>query len=393
VTSSRINYLDGLRGLLAIIVFFHHFLYAFAPDIIFGGSYTDFLSKNPYSLKRLVALTPLNFFFNPGAAILFFFILSGYVQTRSYFETNNFSILQKSFIKRYFRLAIPTVAVVVLVYVFHRLHLIRNELIPPNELSGDWIKSQLPDTLNFSGALLNGIFDSFAGNSKYYQILWTMSIEIANSYLVLILAMATHNLSNRRWFFLLWLLTQLFLTKTYNGAAFTVGMLLASLYHKSATFDQIFSRLPVKLACWIIGLYFGTYPYTGYLGSTAKSVYSLISFFDDYIHLISYLIGVCFMFCALLYSPGVQRLLTSKTLSFFGNISYMFYLVHLLLIFSFSSWMHVALSNSTSHTTRLWINGLSSFAIITAVSYILYRLIDRPTLNLCNKYTRKIFGI
>src|SRR5687768_12215241 len=112
---NRVRYLDGLRGILALIVFLHHFLYCFAPTIIFGGEYREFLRTGPSTPAKLLALTPVNFIFNPLTAIIFFFILSGFVQTYNYFQKPDLKFLQKSFLKRYIRLAVPLIAVVMLV--------------------------------------------------------------------------------------------------------------------------------------------------------------------------------------------------------------------------------------------------------------------------------------
>ena len=112
--SHRIKYLDGLRGVLAVIVFVHHYFYLFCPDLVFGGNYEDFTNTGAFSFYKIIALTPINIFFNPGMAIHFFFLLSGYVQTQSYFLNPDVSFLQKSMLKRYFRLAIPVVSVLML---------------------------------------------------------------------------------------------------------------------------------------------------------------------------------------------------------------------------------------------------------------------------------------
>src|SRR5688572_2860924 len=146
MSDDRLRYLDGLRGILAIIVFLHHFFYIFYPDIIFGGNYEEYLRKG-MSFEKFMAFTPLNMLFNPGTAIHFFFFLSGYVQSFHYLKNPELGILQKSFIKRYFRLAIPTLIVMLLIFTFHKLHLITKDYIPPDPVTGSWTKSMLPDNL------------------------------------------------------------------------------------------------------------------------------------------------------------------------------------------------------------------------------------------------------
>ena len=196
----RISYLDGLRGLLAIIVFVHHFLYAFCPGVVFGGDYETFLSGH-CTAERIFALTPINILFNPGTAINFFFLLSGYVQCLPYFLKQDLFLVQKNFIKRYFRLALPTLAVVLMVFAFQHLLLIDKSHFPPNPLTHEWIQSMMPNTLTFFQTLRYGLFDCFNSKSQNYQVLWTMPVELYNSWMVLILLMLTHRLKTN-WVFL-----------------------------------------------------------------------------------------------------------------------------------------------------------------------------------------------
>jgi len=389
-SSNRINYLDGLRGVLALIVFVHHFLYAFYPEIIFGGNYQEFLS-NAFNFKKFIALTPINIVFNPGMAILFFFLLSGYVQTQSYFENNNLLFLQKSFIKRYFRLAVPTLLVLLLVFVFQKLHLVHNNWFPQNNLSGNWAKSLLPDNMNFFQVIYHGVFECFMGNTRYYQILWTMPIELLNSYIVLILCMSTHGLKNKVWFFVAWLLVQLFFLHSYNGAAFTFGMLFAFFRKSTVVFQQQLERPAIKYSALILGVYFASYPYTGYQGAVLNSIYRPISFFEVYPHIISFLIGSVLLFAAFSSSVRIQKLLGKKLFLFFGKISFMFSLVHFLLLFSFSPWLYRQLISSVSFEANMLITATVSLMLICLVSLVLHKIVDAPVVSLCNRYVNRIF--
>ena len=387
----RILYLDGLRGILAIIVFLHHFFYAFYPELIFGGNYQDFMQKGPLSLQRLVALTPLNILFNPGFAIHFFFLLSGYVQTRTYFIKPDISFLQKSLLKRYFRLAVPVLSVVLLVFFFHRLHFIHKELIPVNELNSGWLKSLVPNTLTFFQAIVEGLSNCFRGNSRYYQVLWTMPTELVNSFVVLTLLLITHNLKHQTQVFVFLILVQFVILNEYYSVAFVCGMLFAKLEMNSIRFKTIFSKRSTKISCLLAGLYFGSYPFTGYQNSAANSVYAPISFFDTYPHVISYLIGVILLFCSLLYSSSIKTVLEKKIFLFYGRISFMFYLIHFLILLSFTPWIYYKLCNNHISAITLLVVGSCSFMVITGISFLLTRYVDKPVINYCNALVKKFF--
>src|ERR1700737_383359 len=75
----RLAYLESIRGLAAVQVVLLHFLSAFWPDLVFES-----VSRSP---AWYVHLSPLYFLYDGYSAVYIFFVLSGYVLTRS-FERN-----------------------------------------------------------------------------------------------------------------------------------------------------------------------------------------------------------------------------------------------------------------------------------------------------------------
>jgi peptidoglycan/LPS O-acetylase OafA/YrhL len=389
---NRLVYLDGLRGVLALIVFFHHFLYAFYGKIIFGGSYQEFLSSGHFSTYKLLAFTPLNVFFNPGAAIHFFFLLSGFVQSHHYFKAPSIKLIQKGFFKRYFRLAIPTAIITLLVFVFHKLHWINKEEIPYNSVTADWVKNMLPDSLSLLQVVQEGFFSCFLGRSGYYPVLWTMPIELLNSFMVFALLLFTHKIKNKAPFLVLWLFVQLFVLHGWYSSAFTIGLLLAYLHQNNSVFSFFFTNRIVKTVCLIVGFYFVSYPYVGYKNSTINSIYFPISFLETGPHIICYLIGGTILFCYLLHSNASQKLFSQKPFLFLGNISFMLYLIHLLIIFSFSPFIFQLFLHDYGFKTGLLITGALTFGLVFTSSFVLTVWIDKLVLKLCHAYTEKYFG-
>ncbi|PBQ32109.1 hypothetical protein CNR22_10110 [Sphingobacteriaceae bacterium] len=389
--TDRIRYLDGLRGVLAIIVFVHHYFYAFCPEMIFGGTYQNFQNSGPFSFYKIMALTPVNVFFNPGMAIHFFFLLSGYVQTRNYFINPDLSFLQKSLLKRYIRLALPVLPVLILVYLFHHFFFIRKDLIPANQLTSDWIKSLLPNSLHFFNVVKEALVNCFRGNSRYYQVLWTMPTELVNSFVVLALLMLLHNTKHSVKLIAGVLFVLFIILQEYYSVAFVAGMLLAKLEVNSEKFRVVLANPFVHFLCLLLGLYFGSYPFTGYQNAAANSVYAPISFFEVYPHIISYLIGVIFLFCFLLYSDFVQRILSGKVFLFLGEISFMFYLIHFLLLLSISPVLYSWLTKHYNNGLNLLITGVGSFAVITVTAGVLTQLFDKPAIKLSKRFAKLFF--
>ena len=91
MATTRLVYLDSLRGLAALSVVFGHY----------WGSYSS-----PEFIKAIDS-TPLSFFYNGSGAVSLFFVLSGYVISKNYFK-NPEKLEQINFIdyfiKRCFRI-------------------------------------------------------------------------------------------------------------------------------------------------------------------------------------------------------------------------------------------------------------------------------------------------
>lgn len=390
MSNERIHYLNGLRGILAVIVFLHHYFYLFAPDFIFGGSYDQFLAGQ-WGFTKIVAYSPLNLLYNPGTAINFFFLLSGYVQSFHYFKTNDLTFVQKSFIKRYFRLVVPTLTAVLLVFLFHRLNLINKNIIPKNDINVAWIKRMLPDNLNFLEALKYGFVCMVDGSSKYYQILWTMSIELYSSFMILVILMVTHNIKNKVTLIVFWLLILIFVLQAFYSVSFTIGLLVCQL-HNETKFTKVFVSKVLKWFCLVIGLYFSSYPYSGYELASQKSMYAPISFFDQIPHVISYIIGNTLLFLVIINSQRIKNFLGKKAFLFLGTVSFMFYMIHFLILLSLSAFFYHYLSNKLYAPANVAITGILSLIAVTIVAYLLTKIIDAPLVKYCNLFVKKLFG-
>src|ERR1700731_793726 len=97
----RIAYLESVRGLAALQVLLFHFLLAFAPDLV---------PPPDAIVARGIHLSPLSFLYDGHSAVYIFFVLSGYVLSRS-FERH----LQRPLAlisARALRLGLPAVAAV-----------------------------------------------------------------------------------------------------------------------------------------------------------------------------------------------------------------------------------------------------------------------------------------
>lgn len=189
----RFAELEALRGIAALIVLVHHCLLGFAPQL--HGLVTPLA---PYSLFG----TPVFALVNGSAAVVLFFVLSGFVLTIGIVQSRDLRRISVSAIKRLPRLALPVVAVNILSALLLVGGFYRNMEVAP--LTGSpwlgWFFGWPPNWRDLPAAITEGAATTFFLNrSAYNASLWTMYHEFWGSFLVLLLAMAFVLSGRSRW--------------------------------------------------------------------------------------------------------------------------------------------------------------------------------------------------
>lgn len=168
---ARLHFLDGLRGWGAVIVVLYHVC-------------CDGLPINPEFGARLRHL-PI---FNGTLAVLIFFVVSGFSLSIRYLEDGEFRPWFRIAAGRYLRLAIPIFATCLIVHLAMVSHLIDPSGDRPPVFRGMLnFQPELAHLLRF-GFL--DVFIDYRHSESYAGPLWTMSIELAGSFLVLALILA-----------------------------------------------------------------------------------------------------------------------------------------------------------------------------------------------------------
>jgi len=170
--SSRLVELEATRGVAAIVVVAYHL----------------FLS---FWLKPMTQLfgTPLFAFVNGPAAVVTFFVLSGFVLTYRAFRDQETSSLISGAFKRWPRLALPIVTVNVVsgfllatgLYLNHEVA----PLTPFRYLDGFFAGAPYHPWPDMIAAIYEGLFATFASSTAAYfnTVLWTMHFELFGSFL------------------------------------------------------------------------------------------------------------------------------------------------------------------------------------------------------------------
>ena len=297
--SKRIIPLEASRGIAAFIVVLHHFLLGFNPALHgwMGGFRSD----------HGIAGTVLFVFINGPAAVVFFFVLSGFVLTIGIF-LKDFAL---------------------------------------NGLPSDFKP-------NFFNAFWQGAFRTvFKGDHQYNSNLWTMKIEFYGSFLAMSLA---YFLTQTRWkrftpyFFALVGAVTCFIDVYY--LAFVIGAAMAHYqWHKKiGSLASIFYLL--------VGLYLLAFimPEKHFAWTAPLLPIIASAKFAGGEDRLFHISGSVCLILGILSQPFVFRCLDSKFGQWIGRLSFPLYLCHVLVICSISSYVFLALQKAVfSESIKLWI--------------------------------------
>ncbi|MCX8507672.1 MAG: acyltransferase [Rhodobacteraceae bacterium] len=345
--------LEAVRGIASLIVLVHHVILGFAPELK-----TDY----PAGFQH----TPLNWMINGTAAVALFFVLSGFVLTRRFYEMDRqTALLLWATVKRLPRLILPAGLSVMLGY-----------LIMANGLHHNAEAAILSDSVWLNHfALVDGrhdyvppirevflqSFQMFFNKDRTFfnSNLWTMRGEYLGSLMCFAYLLVYPFMRHWRLGLLAINLALLWLSPLAGEFAtpFALGCLLA----------QYLPRGEIKMPLWA--------------GLLVLALALILCSSDKPVPMA---LGGFFVLLAVLCCQGLSAPLSGKIGSTLGAISFPIYLVHLLVIVTVSSGLYVQLQPAgLGRYTLLAIE----IAVTLGVSLVIaepFRWIDRwwvPALN------------
>jgi peptidoglycan/LPS O-acetylase OafA/YrhL len=371
--SSRDLPLEALRGLAALVVVVWHFFLGLDPLVL-----------NLPGLRG----TPFFAFVHGSAAVGVFFVLSGYVLTRHYFETGQKRVLVIGALKRWFRLFLPVFLSVMLSWFFFHFDLYAYKDAAAISRS-NWLMSfgfamNTPFEPNFLGAIQNGFSESIYHDANAYNpLLWTIHIELMGSYIAFAFAGLVRSLRNHNWMIALALFLVGLSTHFVEPwlIAFLAGTLLAFHAPKLKSLKTTTGIVYLVLGITFLGYDepVGFYGFLDFLepinGETLRSYTSTI--------------GAVFIMMSFIGYEALRRHLQGRAARLLGRLSFPIYLVHLILIFSLGSIVFVLAKDSNGYSAALAIAALALAPAILALAG-LFAAIDIKWIAFVNSLFRRI---
>ena len=360
--TKRMLHLECARGIASIIVILHHFSLAFFPVIkeaVWSGG---------------ARFTPVYVLLNGSGAVVYFFMLSGFVLTLGFYRRFSAAKFLAAVLKRLPRLVVPAGASILLGYLI--LKFAPDPHIEASIFSGsNWLK-------NFGAANIPGEFepslaDAFrqsicvflhSGDFYYNSNLWTMYDEFYGSLLVFGLVAVSHLIPkcDARMvvvFHIAAALSSVMMHK--NFLAFVVGSFLAFVVARRRTEISISTKV-----CWILLL-------------SSIVAFSVGKWIAD-------IAGSTSLMLALLGNRRLADRLSGKVGKILGDFSFPLYLVHTLIIVSLSSAVYVYLSGQNNLASLVLVLTLASTLFTTAVTAIPFVALDKAWVSELNKLVLRL---
>lgn len=366
--NGRLRELDSLRGLAALSVVFFHYLLVFPKFQV--EPYTDGV------FTTIVKYTPFRIFWGGHEAVIFFFMLSGFVLSLPFLKNKEVSY-SKFITKRFVRIYIPYILVVISA-IFLRVNLSR-EGIP--KLS-DWFNVSWTSDVSLSGILSHITLITSFRNWDFDPVLWSLVHEMRVS---LIFPFLMIFIIKNKWHKTL----LVFLGLSFLGFAgtyviehflsyqqdyletlqyllfFVIGALLAKHIDEILIF---MGKLKKSYKIGVIVISLLTYTYTWWFLPFVKILH--VPVFNEWVSSI----GVTGFILLALSSKTFSSILKNKVLTWLGDISYSLYLVHALILLSFINTFY-------NKVDLILLVGLS-FVVTLFVSHLMYKYVETPSIKL-----------
>lgn len=121
-TTKRIDWIDGIKGISCLFIFFHHFCIQYFPSTYFGNEKPSMFN----GIDTFLSTSPLGFFINGNFFVHLFIFISGYVITYQIISMKHEKI-GLFMLKRYLKLLFP-IAVFGSIMLFSRsFHILKQD--------------------------------------------------------------------------------------------------------------------------------------------------------------------------------------------------------------------------------------------------------------------------
>lgn len=369
----KLDYLDGVKVLAAIMIYNFHFINFFYP-----GEYSLLPEQfHTQSLEYIFGSTPLNLIAGGKFAVRMFMTLSGFFVGYRFFLTGDKKSLQTGAVKKYFRLFLPILATNLLIVLLMAIGAYGNAKASVPAGSEIFVGNYNTFAPHLFDAVKEALWGCFVtGENHYNGPLWFIYYEFFGTLLVAAILMLT---GESRMRYAVYAVACVICIRN-DFLPFLLGTAVCDLTYRPPVFlEKLSKKKPLMILALLFGLFLGSFPPIG-----ERMEGTIYRFFPLKI-IVFYIIGAAITLYAILHLEGVQKVLSWKGFVWFNKCSYNFYLLHFMVLCTFSCQFFLALYDKMNYHVLAIINIVLSFLLTVGLSYAMHRFVEKPGIRLSQK--------
>ncbi len=378
----KLIYLEGLRGLAALVVVFRHLQLTIAPDA-FDRLKLALDDVSGSSTFTHLVLGVVHVFFNAELAVYLFWFLSAYAISYRLFVVEDPGYVTEAFSKRYLRLAIPVLTSIVFAFVLMSLGAMHNQSLA--SLTGnDWLAGHYDFDTDLYSALKMALWGIFFRdeNPIYNPVLWTIFPEFIGSLfcftlfgifrdqrglVVISLAAAIVALLLHKYWLVTFMLGFSWCTIRYSKHFHQLRLGVDSIFKFSNL--NVIAGYVILIGSGVYDFYFGGLYGHYWLFHIASSASIII---------------------IVIQTELFRQLLSCRPCVWLGRISFGLYVMHFPVLCSFTCWFFLKLD--TGGLIGLLITSVLSISLCLFVATVFTRYVDALSKSLANQFGKLISG-
>lgn len=369
---SHYTFLDSSRGLCALSVVLWHYILGYALL---------------YPSYQHINNSMLHFFWNGDSAVCYFFVLSGFVLSVSFFngQKNILNLNIKGYlVQRFFRIYPLFFVCLLISFLLQMLLLLHNPIKITAPLQSEWLKGLWVQKRTFLDLAKEALLIVSMPPESYLRLLpqdWSLNREIWFSILIPLLILLLKK--GETWFLLLFLFLYI---SNYNSTilCFFLGVLLAK-YHIYFTAQIAKWHIILKVLLLFIGCICYTSPF-GILSNICTNHAIRTGMLQP--------IGATILLMSLLSFKKLQIILNNTVLVFLGKISYGIYLVHFFILLGIIPFICQYLNKTSLISNEIVLNGILLLLLIgltIAFAFTFYNPIEKKFNTIGKQLAKKYF--
>ena len=176
----RIKWIDGIRGIMILLVILGHYLLAFTSKDGYIGYGSNYSIEE--QLKAFINNLPLSLLFNNSFPLYVIVLLLSFIPAYKYFKDQNDESIIRQAKKRYLRFMIPTFLAFVIAFILYHAGLLFYVQVG-QALNNIWLIKMMEIDSSFLSLLYKGMILVYIKGCNYISVSWIMGYLFIGSYI------------------------------------------------------------------------------------------------------------------------------------------------------------------------------------------------------------------